>query len=160
MLAQRTSMTGIRFHLIAVAVYSFLGVILTWPLTLNLTRGVIGRYSGTDAYQTVWNLWWTAYAVTSLQNPFFSPLLFYPDGIDLFWQPIGFSQGILALPVTLTLGPIAAVNWVVLTSFTIGGYATFVFTRRMTGDEIAALVAGATFVCSPYYSVKRDTGIW
>ena len=89
MLAQRTSMTGIRFHLIAVAVYSFLGVILTWPLTLNLTRGVIGRYSGTDAYQTVWNLWWTAYAVTSLQNPFFSPLLFYPDGVDLFWQPIG-----------------------------------------------------------------------
>jgi len=28
--AQRTSMTGIRFHLIALAVYSFLGVILSY----------------------------------------------------------------------------------------------------------------------------------
>jgi hypothetical protein len=156
--AQHTSMTGIRFHLIALAVYSFLGVILTWPLTLNLTRGVIGAVDGVDAYQNAWNLWWIASAITSLQNPFFSPLLFYPDGVDLFWQPIGFSQGILALPVTLTLGPIAAVNWVVLTSFTIGGYATFVFTRRMTGDEIAALVAGATFVCSPYHMEKVIDG--
>jgi hypothetical protein len=110
MLAQRTSMTGIRFHLIALAVYSFLGVILTWPLTLNLTRGVIGAVDGVDAYQNAWNLWWIASAITSLQNPFFSPLLFYPDGVDLFWQPIGFSQGILALPVTLTLGPIAAMT--------------------------------------------------
>jgi hypothetical protein len=87
--AQRTSMTGIRFHLLALAVYSFLGVILTWPLTLNLTRGVIGAVDGVDAYQNVWNLWWVASAITSLQNPFFSPLLFYPDGVDLFWQPIG-----------------------------------------------------------------------
>jgi hypothetical protein len=66
------------------------------------------------------------------------------------------SQGILALPVTLTLGPVAAMNWVVLTSFTLGGYATFIFTRRITGDEIAALVAGATFVCSPYCFVMLD----
>lgn len=155
---QRTSMTGIRFHLIALVVYSFLGVILTWPLTLNLTRGVIGAVDGVDAYQNVWNLWWIAYAITLLRHPFFSPLLFYPDGVDLFWQPIGFSQGILALPVTLTLGPIAAMNWVVLTSFTIGGYATFLFTRRITGDEIAALVAGTTFVCSPYHMEKVIDG--
>jgi hypothetical protein len=70
--AQHTSMTGIRFHLIALAVYSFLGVILTWPLTLNLTRGVIGAVDGVDAYQNAWNLWWIASAITSLQNPFFS----------------------------------------------------------------------------------------
>jgi hypothetical protein len=156
--APRPSMTGFRLHLLALAVYSFLGVILTWPLTLNLTRGVIGAVDGVDAYQNVWNLWWVAYAITSLQNPFFSPLLFYPDGVDLFWQPIGFSQGILALPVTLTLGPVAAMNWVVLTSFTLGGYATFIFTRGITGDEIAALVAGATFVCSPYHMEKVIDG--
>jgi len=46
-------MTRIRFHLIPLAVYSFLGVILTWPLTLNLTRGVIGAVDGVDAYQNV-----------------------------------------------------------------------------------------------------------
>ncbi len=49
---------------------------------------------------------------TSLHNPFFSPLLYYPDGIDLFWQPIGFSQGILALPITLAFGPLPhSIGW-------------------------------------------------
>ena len=145
-------------HLIALTIYTLLGVLLTWPLTLNLTNGVIGAVGGVDAYQNAWHLWWTARALTSLHNPFFSPLLFYPDGVDLFWQPLGFSQGVLALPVTLTLGPVAAVNWIVLTSFTVGGYATFLLARRATGNVAAALTAGATFVCSPYHMEKIIDG--
>ncbi len=56
-------MTGIRFHLIVLAIYSFLGVILTWPLAINPIRGVIGAVNGVDAYQNVWNLWWIAHAI-------------------------------------------------------------------------------------------------
>ncbi|MGC9041643.1 MAG: hypothetical protein ACP5MJ_19295, partial [Roseiflexus sp.] len=156
--AQRTSKGAIVPHLIALAIYTLLGILLTWPLLLNLTNGVIGAVDGVDAYQNAWGLWWTAQALTSLRNPFFSPLLFYPDGVDLFWQPLGFSQGVLALPVTLTLGPVAAVNWIVLTSFTVGGYAIFLLARRMTGNVAAALVAGATFICSPYHMEKVIDG--
>ncbi len=155
---RRAAIAGIAPHLIALAIYTLLGVLLTWPLALNLTNGVIGAVGGVDAYQNAWNLWWVARALTSLHNPFFSPLLFYPDGVDLFWQPLGFSQGVLALPVTLTLGPVAAVNWIVLTSFTIGGYATFLFVRRVTGNAAAALIAGATFICSPYHMEKVIDG--
>ncbi|GIW02983.1 hypothetical protein [Roseiflexus sp.] len=156
--AQRTSKGAIVPHLIALAIYTLLGILLTWPLLLNLTNGVIGAVDGVDAYQNAWSLWWTAQALTSLRNPFFSPLLFYPDGVDLFWQPLGFSQGVLALPVTLMLGPVAAVNWVVLTSFTVGGYATVLLARRVTGNAAAALVAGATFICSPYHMEKVIDG--
>lgn len=156
--ARHTAIAGAAPHLIALAIYTLLGILLTWPLALNLTSGVIGAVGGVDAYQNAWNLWWVARALTSLRNPFYSPLLFYPDGVDLFWQPIGFSQGVLALPVTLTLGPVAAVNWIVLTSFTIGGYATFLFTRRVTGNAAAALIAGATFICSPYHMEKIIDG--
>lgn len=156
--AQRTPTAGALPHLIALAIYTLLGVLLTWLLALHLTTGVIGAVGGVDAYQNAWNLWWTARALTSLRNPFFSPLLFYPDGVDLFWQTLGFSQGVLALPVTLTLGPVAAVNWIVLTSFTIGGYATFLLARRVIGNAAAALTAGATFICSPYHMEKVMDG--
>lgn len=155
---RHTLTAGAVPHLIALAIFTLLGVLLTWPLALNLTAGVIGAVDGVDAYQNAWNLWWTAQALTSWRNPFFSPLLFYPDGIDLFWQTLGFSQGVLALPVTLTLGPIAAVNWIVLTSFIIGGYATFLLARRVTGNTAAALTAGATFICSPYHIEKVIDG--
>lgn len=157
-IARSVAIAGAFLHLIALAIYTLLGMLLTWPLALNLTNGVIGAVGGVDAYQNAWNLWWVARALTSLHNPFFSPLLFYPDGVDLFWQPLGFSQGVLALPVTLTLGPVAAVNWIVLTSFTIGGYATFLLTRRVTGNAAAALIAGATFICSPYHMEKVIDG--
>lgn len=155
---RRVAIASAAPHLIALAIYTLLGILLTWPLALNVTNGVIGAVGGVDAYQNAWNLWWVARALTSLHNPFFSPLLFYPDGVDLFWQPLGFSQGVLALPVTLTLGPVAAVNWIVLTSFTVGGYATFLFVRRVTGNAAAALIAGATFVCSPYHMEKVIDG--
>ncbi|ABU60098.1 hypothetical protein [Roseiflexus castenholzii] len=157
-ITQHTPRVAVFPHLIALALYTLLGILLTWPLLLNLTNGVIGAVDGVDAYQNAWSLWWTAQALTSLRNPFFSPLLFYPDGVDLFWQPLGFSQGVLALPVTLTLGPVAAVNWIVLTSFTVGGYATFLLARRVTGNAAAALVAGATFICSPYHMEKVIDG--
>ncbi len=156
--AQRLPATGALPHLIALTLYTLLGVTLTWPLALHLTSGVIGAVDGVDAYQNAWNLWWTARALVSLHNPFFSPFLFYPDGVDLFWQTLGFSQGVLALPITLTLGPVAAVNWIVLTGFTIGGYATFLLARHVTGHDAASLVAGATFVCSPYHMEKVIDG--
>lgn len=155
---RRVLTAGISPHLVALVIYTLLGILLTWPLAINLTTGVIGAVSGVDAYQNAWNLWWTAQALTSLRNPFYSPLLFYPDGVDLFWQTLGFSQGVLALPVTLTLGPVAAVNWIVLTSFTVGGYATFLLAQRVTDNAAAALTGGATFICSPYHMEKIIDG--
>lgn len=145
-------------HGIALALYAALGAALTWPLALRLTSGVIGAVDGVDAFQNAWNLWWVAHALASLRDPFVSPLLFYPDGVDLFWQTLGLSQGMFALPVTLAFGPVVAVNWIVLTSFVVGGYATFLLARRLTGHTVAALVAGALFVCSPYHMEKVIDG--
>ncbi len=154
----RASPVAVTPHLLALGTYAFLAVVLTWPLATSLTTGVIGAVGGVDAYQNAWNLWWVTRALVTLNDPFFSPLLFYPEGIDLFWQTLGFSQGVLALPVTLALGPVAAVNWIVLTSFIVGGYATFLLARRLAGNNAAALVAGATFVCSPYHMEKVIDG--
>lgn len=86
---RHTLTAGAVPHLIALAIFTLLGVLLTWPLALNLTAGVIGAVNGVDAYQNAWNLWWTAQALTSWRTPFFSPHLFYPDGVDLFWQMLG-----------------------------------------------------------------------
>ncbi|MBX0326701.1 hypothetical protein K2Z83_03260 [Oscillochloris sp. ZM17-4] len=85
-------------------------------------------------------------------------MLYYPYGIDLFWQTLQFSQGVAALPITLLLGPLAGFNWTVLTSFVFGGYVTFLFARRVTGHTQAALVAGMIFAFSPYHMQKMVDG--
>ncbi|GAB4201362.1 MAG: hypothetical protein OHK0022_23330 [Roseiflexaceae bacterium] len=140
--------------LLAVALYTLLALAVTWPVAPNMAAALVGRVGGVDAYQNAWNLWWTAHALSSGESPFETPLLYYPQGVDLFWQTLGFAQGVAALPVTLALGPLAAVNWTVLCSFVVGGAAVFVFARRLTGSASAALVAGAVYAFSPFHMEK------
>ena len=141
-------------HLAALALYTLLALLVTWPLAASFTGGVVGAVGGVDAYQGGWGLWWTARALLAGQSPFFSPLLYFPQGVDLFWQTLGLAQGVAALPVTLALGPVAAVNATVLTSYALGGYATFLLARRVTGSAPGALVAGAVYAFSPYHLEK------
>lgn len=134
--------------------YTLLALAITWPLAPHFAGALVGRVGGVDAYQNAWNLWWTARALSRGQSPFQTGLLYYPQGLDLFWQTLGFSQGLAALPLTLTLGPLAAVNWTVLTSFVVGGLAVFAFARRLTGSAAAGLVAGAVYAFSPFHMEK------
>ncbi len=140
--------------LLALGLYTLLALAVTWPVAPNFAGALVGRVGGVDAYQNAWNLWWTARALSAGRSPFETPLLYYPQGVDLFWQTLGFAQGVAALPVTLALGPLAAVNWTVLCSFVVGGAAVFVFARRLTGSASAALVAGAVYAFSPFHMEK------
>src|SRR5262245_39724783 len=105
----RAAILGVRRFgpdLIAIAAYALLAIVVTWPIVSNLTAGIVGEVGGVDAYQDAWSLWWNAEALRHGQLPFFTPLLFYPNGVDLFWQTLGFAQGSIAAPITLTLGPL------------------------------------------------------
>jgi hypothetical protein len=145
-------------HLAALASYTLLAILVTWPVLTQLKSGVVGAVGGVDAYQNVWNMWWVARALSHGQSPFWTDLLFYPNGVDLFWQTLGFSQALVAAPVTWSLGPRAAVNLTVLASFVVGGYATFLLARRLTGSAPAALVAGAVYAFSPFHLEKVIDG--
>ncbi|GEM_PF-312707 len=145
-------------HLVALFLYLVLAIVVTWPLAAHITTGVVGQDQATDSYQHIWHQWWVAYALTHWQNPFFTNLLYYPDGIDLFWQTLGFTQGLVAIPVTLTLGPVAGANFTIFSSFVIGGYAVFLLARRLTGSFAGGLVAGAIYAFSPYHMQKMSEG--
>jgi hypothetical protein len=145
-------------HLAALASYTLLASLVTWPMLTHLNIGVVGEVGGVDAYQNAWNMWWVAHALSHGKSPFYTNLLFYPNGVDLFWQTLGFSQAFLAIPVTLAIGPRAAVNLTVLASFVVGGYATFLLAWRLTSSAPAGLVAGAVYAFSPFHLEKVIDG--
>jgi hypothetical protein len=145
-------------HLAALASYTLLAILVTWPVLARLRSGVVGAVGGVDAYQNAWNMWWVARALSRRQSPFSTDLLFYPNGVDLFWQTLGFSQALMAAPATWILGPRAAVNLTVLASFVVGGYATFLLAHRLTGSAPAGLVAGAVYAFSPFHLEKVIDG--
>lgn len=119
-------------HLCALLIYTVLALLVTFPLPLYLGSQIIANGPGqVDGYLGIWNIWWAAQALISFQNPFVTPLLFHPQGLDLFWQTLSLPQGILALPITLTAGPLPAYNMLILLSFILGGYFTFLFVRAV-----------------------------
>ncbi|MCX7859917.1 MAG: hypothetical protein N2385_07500, partial [Chloroflexus sp.] len=111
-----------------------------------------------DSFQNVWMLWWTAKAVTSGQSPFQTDMLFYPLNVDLFWQPLQVTNGLLALPITLSFGPIAAYNTIAMLTFISSALAMFWLVRRLGYSSLAAGIAAMMFAFSPFHITKLYDG--
>ena len=149
-------------HSLVLLCYTCLTLLVTYPLPLHLNEQVIANKPGqVDAYLGIWNIWWTAQALTTGQDPFVTPLLFYPQGLDLFWQTLSLPQGLLVLPVTLLVGPLPAYNLLILLSFILGGYTAFLCIRYILrdgatahGTNLAALVGGAVYTFAPFHMQK------
>ena len=73
-----------RIHLLALAVYTVCALIVTYPLVTQLgSHFIANEFGQVDGFLSIWNLWWAAEALRTGQNPFHTPLLFYPQGLDL-----------------------------------------------------------------------------
>lgn len=149
---------GRRVELVASTI-GYLGVAIgiTWPLA----AGLGDRYAGNrplDIWVHAWNLWWLRQALTVLMtNPFVTHHLFFPDGIDLYLHILSPLAGLLALPIGLLWGPVAAYNVTVLAGLTLAGLATYWLTRRWA-PPLAAALAGLAFLASPWVMHQLRVG--
>jgi len=142
-------------YILPLSGYLALSLIVMAPVLPVFTTALPGGpIADVDGWQNVWNLWWVHRAVTTAANPFFTPLLFYPQGVDLTLQTLNISNGILFLPITALAGPIAAYNAAVITALTLSGIGGYALALRVSGDRLAAFVGGAVFTFSPFHLTK------
>jgi hypothetical protein len=88
------------------------GALATIPLAANLA----GRIpAARDPASYVWDFWWVAHQVTHLGNPWFTPLMAAPVGVQLGFHTVMPLPGVLFTPVTLAFGPAFSYNlWTVI----------------------------------------------
>ncbi|MBN1661911.1 MAG: hypothetical protein JXA93_26185 [Anaerolineae bacterium] len=143
----RTARTALRVHLLALAIYIVLALLLTWPLAAHLGSHVPG--DGADDPPLTWNLWWVRYSLLEQgTNPFDCDVLFYPLGINLAFYTLTLLNGLLSIPLQATAGLVAASNLLLLSSFVVGAYGAFLLAREQGIGERAAwpaLVAGGIY---------------
>ena len=151
------------WHFLALGCYTLLGLLVTFPLITQFDRQIIANQPGqVDGYLGIWNVWWTSQALTSGEPLYHTPRLFHPQGLDLFWQTLSVPQGLLALPITLLFEPLVAYNFLIVASYTLGGYAAFLFVRYLLAREYgldwatqtSALIAGAIYALAPFHNQK------
>ena len=148
-------------YALALGCYVLLALIVTWPLALHFDRllfggidGAPGRFAfagGEEAGLHLWHLWWVSEAILNGVNPFWTDLLFYPDGVQLYVQTLSAPNAVLTLPIYLLAGPVAAFNTAVLLGFALTGFGAFLLTYHYVRGFWEALVCGALVTLGPLH---------
>ncbi len=141
---------SIRETLGVLTAYLLLTLLMTWPLITQLTRTLP---DGGDGWRFLWNLWWVKTAVVDLHtSPFHTNLLYYPNGVNLYIDTLAPLLGVLSIPLQLLgLNLVTVYNLLVLSSFVLAGYGTYLLVRYLTNVRAAAFVAGIIFAFCPYH---------
>jgi len=98
----------------------------------------------------VWAMRWWPFAIAHGLNPAFTHYVGAPAGYSLAWVTTVGPLALLASPITLTAGPVAAFNLVTVLGLPLAAWAAFVLCRRLTGAFWPSLVGGAVFGFSAY----------
>jgi hypothetical protein len=118
------------------------GALATIPLAANLA----GRIpAARDPASYVWDFWWVAHQVTHLGNPWFTPLMAAPVGVQLGFHTMMPLPGVVFTPVTLAFGPAFSYNlWTVILPGLLC-YATYRAARLWLRSAIGAAGAAVFF---------------
>ena len=128
-----------RNHRIVLALYTFLTLVLTWPLVSRLTTHVPGVPQWAyDEATFLWNTWYFKHAlVDALANPLHTELIWYPLGIDLVLYTYNFFHALVSQPLMLAVNLPFGSNVALLTSTVLSGYGTFLLVRYLLGRRWA-----------------------
>lgn len=146
-------------HIGALLFYLGLAIALTWPLATQLGSLVIGGYESRnfafeDASQNIWNIWWVGHALTEGKNPFWSDMLYYPEGVQFYFQTLNLAGIVPVLPIHYAFGPVHAFSCALLLALTLTGYAGFLLARAFVPSIAVPLFVGALLTASPFNLMK------
>lgn len=142
---------SLRQHLGALLLYGFLAVVFTWPLVLNIDRA----NDHGDPAVMVWSMAWISHSLFNSPASLYDANFFYPVEDTLAYTDLLLPSALLDAPMYFATGnPLVGFNVILLLTFVLSGYTTFLLARRLLGDMPyalpAALFAGAIFTFSPY----------
>jgi hypothetical protein len=140
----------------ATLLYAVAACALTWPLIAVVHREIAADMG--DPVFVCWVLLWTSGQVFAFLSGDFGALsrfwhgnIFHPEPLTLAYSEHLTAQLIQALPLlAVTDNIILVYNLLFLSTFVLAGLGTFLLVRDLTGNALAALVAGLAFAFAPY----------
>jgi hypothetical protein len=105
---------------------------------------------GTDPTESMWFLRWWPHAIHNALNPFFTRLLWAPEGTSLAWATSIPLPSLAAMPITYFFGPIAAYNVLCIAALVLATFAAYLLCRYVTQSFWPSVLGGLIFGFSPY----------
>ena len=140
----------------ALAAYVVITLAATWPLAGGLTRDVAWDLG--DSLLNMWILSWDCEQLLAILRgdvsrfaTFFDANIFHPAPLTLAYSEHLIPQALQVLPTyALTGNPILCYNLLFLSTFILSGFGMYLLVRQLTGNTLAAFVAGLLFAFAPY----------
>ena len=157
---RRVRAPGARAHLLPLAGFVLLSVVLTYPLVCHLGTRIPGPPAPGDNLEYLYKVWWFKHSLFELNppTPFFNPNAFYPFGYPITLSETTLANTIPALPLTLLLGEVAAYNLTLLASFALSALGMYLLVFAWTRSRSAAFISGVVFAFCPYRLAHMGAG--
>ena len=97
---------------------------------------------GQDQFIHLWTFGWVKRALLTGQNPFYTTLLYFPDGVSLTTHNIAWLNFAFWLPMQALIGDITAATVMYLVIFTLNGFAMYLLAYDWTRSTPAAFISG------------------
>lgn len=130
-------------------VYLLLSIVMTWPLLAQLGEVLPWNNRG-DHWMHQWTYWWVLKALNEGQNPFYTRLLYYPDGVSLITHNIAWLNIAFWIPLQAIVGGFAATNLIYIGLFAFNGFAMYLLIRDLIGSQPASFIGGLIFAFWPF----------
>lgn len=152
----RAGLTCWYENLLVLLLYTGLTVALTYPAVLFLRSKVLGGPE--DNFHFLWELWYVAHALFDLhKSPFFDPDVFVPFGFSLIRnQDLSPGTVLLFSPLTHLFGEVFTYNFLILASFALTAFGTYLLARELWSNRLAAFLAGIIVGFCPYRFAHAD----
>src|SRR5215813_4486525 len=132
----------------ALAAYTVIALVVTWPLARGLTRNVAWDLG--DSVLNMWILSWDAEQFRAILGgdarrllTFFDANIFHPAPLSLAYSEHLVPQALQIFPgYILTKNPILCYNLLFLSTFALSGLGMYLLVRELTGTTLAAFVGG------------------
>lgn len=140
----------------AIVGFSLLSLVLTLPWAGELWNGTVGG----DAAQFAWDAWWVKERVLGLDNPWWTNLVYAPEGTYLAAHPLETLLMVLVIPVTLVAGPTATYGLLVLATLAAAGILAWRLGLAMGLGTVGAWVTGLLWTSSPIVVYRAASGLY
>lgn len=136
------------------AAYSLITLIFLYPLSLH-PHAYLARI---DASQLAWGCWWMMEAIQQGLSPFFTPLLYYPEGVSLYFHTLNPFYAFLSLPFQPLIGVVAAYNVIGMLVFISTAVGAAWLGTTLSGNRWGGFIAGIVFGFAPTHFFHFDVG--
>jgi hypothetical protein len=146
-LPRRSSVT-IRGNIAVFLLFVALTLAMLYPYPRNLSTHL--RDNG-DSLEYAWVLGYSAKQLLSDPLRLFDGNIFYPFKSSLAYSDSTIASTMTVLPVIMaTDNPVLAANLVILMTFVLSGFGTYLLVHDLTGNRFAGILAGIVFAFNPF----------